>query len=78
MQEVETLLLRLGFVLARVSGSHHIYEYNNRKQSQQIVVPLHGRKVKKIYVEQITALLDQLFPVEDPEKSEAAENEHNN
>lgn len=62
MHEVETLLLRFGFTLARVSGSHHIYEYENDDIWRQIVVPLHGRKVKKVYVQKAIALIDELFP----------------
>lgn len=47
MEEVETLLTRFGFKLARVSGSHHIFEYEDEQRFRQIIVPLHGRKVKK-------------------------------
>lgn len=31
MQEVETLLLRFGFRLERVSGCHHIYRYEGEE-----------------------------------------------
>jgi predicted RNA binding protein YcfA (HicA-like mRNA interferase family) len=62
MQDVETLLLRFGFSLARISGSHHIYEYEEGSVSRQIVVPLHGRKVKKVYVKKVVEMIDELFP----------------
>ncbi len=64
MQDVETLLLRFGFILSRVRGSHHIFDYDDGKRFQQLIVPLHGRRVKKFYVEQIVIVLDDLFPIE--------------
>jgi predicted RNA binding protein YcfA (HicA-like mRNA interferase family) len=64
MSDVQTLLEGFGFVLARIHGSHHIFEYDDGERFQQIVVPLHGRKVKKIYVERIVNILDDLFPEE--------------
>jgi hypothetical protein len=30
-------------------------------------VPLHGRKVKKVYVQQVIVILDELFPSEETE-----------
>jgi predicted RNA binding protein YcfA (HicA-like mRNA interferase family) len=69
MQEVETLLTRFGFTLARVSGSHHIFEYDRGGIWRQVVVPLHGTKVKKIYVRRAVEVLDELFP-EDMSESE--------
>lgn len=62
MREVETLLTYFGFTLARIKGSHHIYEYVTGNVFRQITVPLHGRKVKKLYVKNVAALLDELFP----------------
>lgn len=70
MQDVETLLHRFGFTLARITGSHHIYEYDDGERFKQITVPLHGRKVKKVYVRQVSDLLDEMFP-EVPEPDEA-------
>ena len=64
MQDVQTLLGRFGFTLARVSGSHHIFEYDDGERFEQVVVPLHGRKVKKIYVKKVIQLIDGLFPEE--------------
>ena len=73
MQDVQTLLQRFGFVLVRTRGSHHIFEYDDGETNRQIVVPLHGRKVKKVYVQRIVELLDELFPPE--ETAERAEDE---
>ena len=70
MQEVQTVLERYGFVLARIRGSHHIFEYDQGSTVSQIVVPLHGRKVKKVYVERVVELLDDLFPLEDEPEEE--------
>lgn len=62
MQDVQTLLQRFGFELVRTHGSHRIFVYDDGELFEQIVVPLHGRKVKKIYIQKVTALLDALFP----------------
>ena len=70
MQEVETLLMRFGFTLERIQGSHHIYRYTDGKQISKIVVPLHGRKVRTIYVKRAVELLDKLFPQEMTEQGE--------
>jgi predicted RNA binding protein YcfA (HicA-like mRNA interferase family) len=70
MQEVETLLLRFGFVLDRVSGSHHLFVYKQGEGYRSIGIPLHGRKVKKVYVERVIELLDDLFPIEDKAEEE--------
>ncbi len=76
MEEVETLLTRFGFILVKVSGSHHIYEYDNSEQTRQIVVPLYGHKVKKVYVQEISDMIDDLFPYDVQDNEEA--NEDNN
>lgn len=68
MQEVQTLLKRFGFILDRVSGSHHLFVYEQGEIYRSISIPLHGRKVKRVYVERATDLLDELFP-EDGEES---------
>jgi len=62
MQEVETLLFRFGFILARIVGSHHIYEYEGNGIFQQIVIPFHGRQVKTVYVRRAVEIIDALFP----------------
>lgn len=75
MQEVETLLLRFGFILERVSGSYHIYRYDDGERLRKIVVPLYGRKVKAVYVEKAVELLDELFPEEETGDSEGENDE---
>jgi len=70
MQEVETLLSRFGFTLARISGSHHIYEYDVGDIWKQVIVPLHGSKVKKIYVKKVVEAIDELFPEEPEDQAE--------
>jgi predicted RNA binding protein YcfA (HicA-like mRNA interferase family) len=73
MQELETLLLRFNFVLERITGSHHIYRYTEEKRIIKVVVPLHGRKVKAVYVKRAVQLLDDLFPVDEDENSDEEE-----
>jgi len=77
MQEVETLLSRFGFTLARISGSHHIYEYDVGDIWKQVIVPLHGSKVKKIYVKKVVEAIDELFP-EEPEDQAEESGDHEN
>lgn len=74
MQEVETLLMQFGFTLARVRGSHHIYEYEAGDVWRQIIVPLHGRKIKRIYVRKVVSVIDELFP-EEPDEQEGENDE---
>jgi predicted RNA binding protein YcfA (HicA-like mRNA interferase family) len=77
MQEVETLLGYFGFVRVRIKGSHYIFEYETESDFRQTVVPLHGRKVKKIYVKRVVNLIDELFP-EISVSDETIEEESNN
>jgi predicted RNA binding protein YcfA (HicA-like mRNA interferase family) len=71
MRDVQTLLERFGFKFVRTRGSHHIFEYDGDKRSSQIVFPLHGSKVKRVYIRRVIEILDELFP---PEKEEDDEN----
>ena len=64
MRDVQTLLERFGFKFVRARGSHHIFEYDDGKWVSQIVFPLHGRKVKRIYIKRVIEILDELYPPE--------------
>jgi predicted RNA binding protein YcfA (HicA-like mRNA interferase family) len=75
MRDVQTLLERFGFSLARARGSHYIFEYDDGTRFQQMVVPLHGRKVKKIYVQRVIEILDKMFP---PDKESGEDGEEEN
>ncbi len=46
MTDLETLLLRFGYVLERISGSHRTYLYNDDLQNSVLVIPAHGQKVR--------------------------------
>ncbi len=39
-----------GYALTRVSGSHHIF---TKKGAAPVSIPVHNRKVKRYYVQQI-------------------------
>lgn len=69
-QDIETLLAQFGFILDRVSGSHHVFLLRTGEAVHRIVVPIHGQKVKPVYVKQVVQKLDELFPVEDREEVE--------
>jgi predicted RNA binding protein YcfA (HicA-like mRNA interferase family) len=66
--ELETLLLRFGFILMRIAGSHHIFRH---PENAKLVIPVHGNTVKPEYVNTVIETLDVLFPeVESSEDSE--------
>jgi predicted RNA binding protein YcfA (HicA-like mRNA interferase family) len=63
-QEIETLFRQFGFVLDRVSGSHHVFVFYDGETTHRIIVPIHGQQVKSVYVRQVIEKIDELFPVE--------------
>ncbi len=60
--DLETLLGRFGFVLVRVSGSHHLFRYTSTERVEKVVIPVHNNQVKAIYVREVLDVLDALFP----------------
>lgn len=60
--ELETLLARFGFILVRVSGSHHVFRYSDSEHIVNIVVSVHGNSVKVDYVKDAIQVLDEFFP----------------
>ncbi|MCC7207696.1 MAG: type II toxin-antitoxin system HicA family toxin [Anaerolineae bacterium] len=62
--DLETLLLQFGFELARVKGSHHVFEYHRGQVQAILVVPTHANEVKAQYIRDTLAVLDELFPEE--------------
>jgi predicted RNA binding protein YcfA (HicA-like mRNA interferase family) len=75
MRDVQTLLGNFGFVLIRTRGSHHIFEYDDGERNEQVVFPVHGRKVKRVYIKDVVKILDELFPVEEVDDTEEDEND---
>ena len=71
-QDIETLLLGYGFVLDRVSGSHHIYTYKVDDVTHRLVIPFHGQKVKVDYVLWALEVLDEIEAGESDDDSEDA------
>jgi predicted RNA binding protein YcfA (HicA-like mRNA interferase family) len=47
------LLEKHGWALIRVNGSHHVFK---KPGSPDVVIPVHGGKVKPFYVRQVTQL----------------------
>lgn len=60
--DLETLLMQFGFILARVKGSHHFFQYQQGDIKAIMVVPVHGNTVKPQYVKDSIEILDELFP----------------
>jgi predicted RNA binding protein YcfA (HicA-like mRNA interferase family) len=60
--DLETLLVRFGFVLVRTTGSHHIFRYSDENNIENLVIPVHGNNVKPEYVTEVIEALDRLFP----------------
>lgn len=53
--DIRTLLLREGFRLDRVTGSHHIF----KKSDVTFVIPVHSNRVKSVYVKRVIELVEQ-------------------
>jgi predicted RNA binding protein YcfA (HicA-like mRNA interferase family) len=62
LQELQTLLNAYGFVLVRIRGSHYIFEYESQDETEQIIILVHGHKVKWVYTQTVTETIDALFP----------------
>ncbi|MEP7290327.1 MAG: type II toxin-antitoxin system HicA family toxin [Chloroflexota bacterium] len=60
---METLLMQFGFTLARIKGSHHVFQYQQGEVNAIMVVPVHRNTVKPQYVKDSLELLDELFPI---------------
>ena len=59
--DIRTLLLREGFRLDRVTGSHHIF----KKSGVTFVIPVHANRVKSVYVKRVIELVEQAKGKED-------------
>ena len=55
-EEIETLLLGLGFVKRQSASSHTVFT----RGPYQVVVPFRRPNVKPVYVELVLALLDEI------------------
>lgn len=53
--QVEKLLIGEGFVLDRVSGSHHVY----CREAVTFVIPVHGKRVKSVYVRRLIEIIEE-------------------
>ena len=53
--DIRTLLLREGFYLDRVTGSHHIF----KKSGVTFVIPVHANRVKSVYVRRAIKLINE-------------------
>lgn len=73
--QLETLLLRFGFSLIRIRGSHHLFRYEDDTFTQNISVPVHGKNVKSVYVKEVIELLDRHFPEQEITSDEDGEDE---
>ncbi|WP_017300438.1 type II toxin-antitoxin system HicA family toxin [Nodosilinea nodulosa] len=53
--DIRKLLEYEGFVLDRVTGSHHVF----LKDDITFVIPVHNNKVKTVYVKRVIELIEQ-------------------
>lgn len=56
--ELDTILQSQGFVLARITGSHHIYRHE--QSGVKLTIPSHSGKVKQVYVKEAINAIDAL------------------
>ncbi|MGV0023543.1 type II toxin-antitoxin system HicA family toxin [Phormidesmis priestleyi] len=64
--EIRKLLEQEGFLLDRITGSHHIFI----KDEVTFVVPVHNNRVKTIYVKRVIELIEQVEVQTDEEEQE--------
>jgi predicted RNA binding protein YcfA (HicA-like mRNA interferase family) len=57
MRDLETVLIRLGFSLDRVSGSHHIYVHP--KASRPLNIQRRGKDAKPYQVRQLRDMIEE-------------------
>lgn len=62
--DIWKLLEQEGFMLDRITGSHHVFTQNEIT----FVVPVHNNKVKMIYVKRVIELIEQTKTQEDEEE----------
>jgi len=53
--QIEKLLVGAGFVLDRISGSHHIF----KKGTTKFVLPVHKNRVKSVYVKRVIEIIEE-------------------
>jgi predicted RNA binding protein YcfA (HicA-like mRNA interferase family) len=56
--DIRKLLEQEGFLLERITGSHHIF----RKDAIVFVVPVHKKRVKSVYVRRVVAIIEDMHP----------------
>jgi predicted RNA binding protein YcfA (HicA-like mRNA interferase family) len=76
--ELETLLLRFGFILVRTKGSHHFFQYHEGGVHLIVVVPIHGNQVKAQYVRDVIDILDEYFPEVESNDADEEDDESEN
>ncbi len=53
--QIETLLLREGFIVERTTGSHHVFV----RENISFVIPRHGKRVKSVYAKRVIEMLEE-------------------
>ena len=53
--DIKKLLAEEGFMLQRITGSHHIF----KKDDVIFVIPVHQNHVKSVYVKRVIKLIEQ-------------------
>jgi predicted RNA binding protein YcfA (HicA-like mRNA interferase family) len=65
IDEVATILLHFGYKLVKIRGSHFKFEKRNKPF---ILIPVHGKKVSKVYINDIRKVIINEFNLLDNEK----------
>jgi len=56
-REAIQVMRMIGYEIIRMHGSHFIFESLIHKEAENITIPVHHNKIKKIYVKRIQKLI---------------------
>ena len=58
--DLQKVLEDYGFMLARITGSHHIFKTTIKGETVTITIPSHGKVVKPVYVREALSHIDEI------------------
>ncbi|MCA9886897.1 MAG: type II toxin-antitoxin system HicA family toxin [Anaerolineae bacterium] len=58
--DLQRILEDHGFELVRIRGSHHAFAGFVGREERNIIIPIHSKVVKTVYVREVLALIDEI------------------